>query len=199
MDLLVYLQMVYITRHASSLLSLLPNGDCIAARSTVTCHLRMPFKKHGRGDQWDKHSRTGNFAASPQMQQWSRGDEKVSIAAGFQTTSAVPLQEAKVKTVLIHLHEKLSGSQNPLNISIPLSWMPSTSQLPCWPLHIYWTSQCAIWSTLVSGVDQMLGQKHQLPDHVHKFIHKQMHNTISRTALVQIQVVQPLHRSTESH
>ena len=68
-DLLVYLQMIYIPRHANSLL---PNGACIAAPSTianVVSHLRMLFKELGRGEQWVDHSTVGNPAALHQISQ----------------------------------------------------------------------------------------------------------------------------------
>ena len=63
-DLLVFMEMIYLPRHAGSIL---PDGTCIVAPSTignVLSHLRTTFKKLDRGDQWNDHGRAGNPAAS---------------------------------------------------------------------------------------------------------------------------------------
>ena len=102
-DLLVYLQMVYVPRHAGSIL---PSGECVAAPSTVAnvvSQLRMTFKELGRGEEWDDHGSHGNLAASIQLSQWCKGHEKISAQAGFQTTGAVPMLEDKIWQLLAHL------------------------------------------------------------------------------------------------
>ena len=91
-DLLVYLQQVYIPCHAGSVL---PSIPCIAAPTTIVnvlSHLRMIFKEIGRGTEWDDHHQCGNPAAAHQISQWSQGLTKVSCAAGFRTTGAVPMK-----------------------------------------------------------------------------------------------------------
>ena len=107
-DLLVYMQMVYIPRHAGSIL---PNGTCIAAPSTianVVSHLRMLFKELGRGEQWLDDSRTGNPAAAHQIKQWCQGHEKVSVSHGFRGSSAVPMQITTIQQLLHHLFQTIA-------------------------------------------------------------------------------------------
>ena len=109
-DLLVYMQKVYLPRHAGSML---PSGECIAAPSTISnvlSHLRMMFKELGRGSQWIDTTRVGNPAASHQLSQWCTGHDKLSLAAGFKTTSAVAMQPETIKQLLIHLLQQLTAA-----------------------------------------------------------------------------------------
>ena len=104
-DLLVFMQMIYIPRHAGSVL---PNGSCIAAPSSVAnavSHLRMIFKELGRGKYWDDQNSAGNPAASHQLSQWNQGHEKLSYAEGFRITGAVEMTESKMVQLLTHLSQ----------------------------------------------------------------------------------------------
>lgn len=111
-DLLVFMEMIYLPRHAGSIL---PDGTCIVAPSTISnvlSHLRMTFKELGRGDQWDDHSRSGNPAASNQVHAWARGHDKTSISSGFKTTSAVAMTESKIRQLLVHCMQQLTASSS---------------------------------------------------------------------------------------
>ena len=77
-ELLVYLQLEYLPKHAGSRL---PNGAVIAAPSTIATiisHLRMIFKTVGHGDIWQAEEAHGNPACSHQIKQWQQGGGKQS-------------------------------------------------------------------------------------------------------------------------
>ena len=85
-DLLVFLQLEFLPRHAGIVL---PDGDHISAPSSVNnaiSHLSMIFKELGRGSYWNAQLRAGNLATSHQISQWSSGYEKASHQAGFVPT-----------------------------------------------------------------------------------------------------------------
>lgn len=107
-DLLVFMQAVYIPRHAGTIL---PDGECIAAPSSIKntlSHLRMAFKEVGRGNIWDSSATAGNPAASHQLHQWCTGHEKISLTAGFRSTSAVAMRLDTIKQLLGYLLQRLT-------------------------------------------------------------------------------------------
>ena len=95
--------MVYLPRHAGSVLT---SGQVLAGPTTVAnilSHLRMIFKELGRGQQWESSGQTGNSAAAHELKQWGQGYTKVCQTSGFRITAAKPMTEAKVKDLLSYL------------------------------------------------------------------------------------------------
>ena len=115
-ELLVYLQLEYLPKHAGSRL---PDGAVIAAPSTIATiisHLRMIFKTVGRGDIWEAEEAHGNPACSHQIKQWQQGGGKQSSKAGWRSTGAVPMTETKMIQLLQHIQQ--AGHAQPRQISL---------------------------------------------------------------------------------
>ena len=104
-DLLVYLEEVYIPQHAGSQLE---NGRVTAAPSTISnilSHLRVIFKEVGRGAVWDDEAGSGNPAASFALSQWRQGDGKLTVAGGWHCTGAKGITEPQMLQMQTHISQ----------------------------------------------------------------------------------------------
>ena len=116
-ELLVFMQGSFIHKHGGTQLPGQP--ELVASPQGVSCalsHLSTLFESLGRRGPYDPSSGTGNPCDSSEIKRYKQGYSRDLWRAGYQETSAVPLDFQKLEAVLLDLRGQLSRSTSAFEV-----------------------------------------------------------------------------------